>query len=73
MERLVHVGCTLFIVAFWFALVALLSGCAAIVGIKEYRGSDGSVMKFVTGYDVGATANGVDTVENTRGIRPTEK
>lgn len=49
-------------------LAATLTGCAALIGIKEYKGSDGSVMKFVTGYDIGASASGVDTIDNRKGI-----
>lgn len=61
MRRLMVVLCAMF----WWSV---LSGCAALVGIKEYRGSDGSVMKFVTGYDVGASASGIDTIDNRKAI-----
>lgn len=49
-----------------------LTACAGplLLGIKEYRGSDGSVTKFITGADFGLSLNGIDTVENVRGIRP---
>lgn len=52
-----------------------LGGCAGplLLGIKEYRGSDGSVTKFITGADFSVSANGVDTVENIRGIKASEK
>lgn len=62
------VGAVLFSAAIWALVLSTLSGCAAMIGIKEYRGSDGSVMKFVTGYDIGASANAVDTIDNRRGI-----
>lgn len=47
-----------------------LTGCAAVLGIKEYQGSDGSRMVFVTGADFRIGANGVDTVDDSRGIKP---
>lgn len=51
--------------------VVCASGCFSLVtGIKSYKGSDGSEIQFVTGFDIGATANGTDTVNNTRGINP---
>ena len=56
------------VVAFNF----LATGCAGplLLGIKEYRGSDGSVTKFITGADFTIGANGTDTVSNHRGIEP---
>lgn len=47
----------------------ILSSCASIIGIKEYQSGDTKI-SFVTGYDVGAAFNGVDTVDNNRGIKP---
>ena len=55
----------------WAALCAAVvtqTGCAALVGIKEYKGSDGSVIKFVTGFDVGATATALDSKDDRQGI-----
>jgi hypothetical protein len=55
------------VVAFNFLTV----GCFPLItGIKEYKGSDGSVIKFVTGADITVGANGTDTVDNKRGIKP---
>jgi uncharacterized protein YceK len=52
-----------------FTCIYFLSGCASIIGIKEYQSGDTRI-SFVTGYDVGAAFNGVDTVDNNRGIKP---
>lgn len=52
-----------------------LTACAGplLLGVKEYQGSDGSVTKFMTGADFGISLNGIDTVENVRGIRPEDE
>lgn len=52
-------------------LAWLLSGCAAILGVKSYQSGDTKI-DFITGYDFGLGANGVDTVVNNRGIKPGE-
>ena len=49
----------------------LLSGCAALIGLKSYQSGDTKI-DFITGYDFGLGANGVDTVANNRGIKPGE-
>lgn len=54
-------------------LLIVTSGCAQILGVKKYKGSDGSVIEFTTGIDIGASLNQVDTVENTRGIKPSDQ
>lgn len=64
--------------AYYIVLAALIfsmllsTACAQIIGIKRYKGSDGSVMDFTTGIDIGASLNQVDTVHNERGIKPAE-
>ena len=52
-----------------------LTACAGplLLGVKEYQGSDGSRVKFITGADLGLSLNGIDTVENVRGINPEDK
>lgn len=60
----------LWIVAGLIVALQFLTGCAAVLGIKEYQGSDGSRMVFVTGADFRIGANGVDTVDDSRGIKP---
>lgn len=54
------------------AVILCLQGCAALIGIKEYKGSDGSVIKFVTGFDVGATATALDSKDDRQGINAKE-
>lgn len=56
----------------WAILAVWLQGCAALVGIKEYKGSDGSVIKFTTGFDIGASATAVDSLDNRKGINAKE-
>jgi hypothetical protein len=57
-----------------FAISAALTGCLgpAVLGLKSYTGSDGSRMDFITGADFNIGANGVDRVENQRGIQPSQ-
>jgi hypothetical protein len=49
--------------------VCLLSGCAvpAILGVKSYQSGDTKI-DFITGVDFGFGMNGIDTVNNNRGI-----
>ncbi len=62
---------TLIIIGLWFACLALLSGCIPLVtGIKKHTHSDGSVTEFITGADFTIGANGLDSVNNNRGIEP---
>ena len=50
--------------------VSLLSGCVPLItGIKEYKSGDTKI-SFISGFDVSAAANGIDTVDNNRGIKP---
>lgn len=56
----------------WAALAACtLSGCAALVGIKEWPTEHGPI-KFVTGFDLTAGASGVDSLDNRKGINAKE-
>ncbi len=62
-------------VLIWAVLIFLFlsaQGCIgpALFGVKEYQGSDGSVIKFITGADFTIGANGLDSVSNQRGIEP---
>ena len=46
------------------------TGCVpAILGIKEYKSGD-TTISFITGFDVGASASGTDTLDNNIGIKP---
>jgi hypothetical protein len=66
--RIAAIGCA----AFWFYVVSALSGCAVplLLGVKEVRTAGGTEVKFITGGDFRIGANGIDTVEDNRGIRP---
>lgn len=58
-------------IALGLIILSSLSGCVPIItGIKEYRSSDGTVISFITGGDFHVGANGTDTVQNRRGIAP---
>lgn len=64
-----YIGMFLFQIA---AIVILLtqSGCVPLLtGIKEYKSGDTKI-SFISGFDVSAAANGIDTVDNNRGIKP---
>ena len=64
----------------WAMLVSIVAalcvscfttGCFPLLtGVKEYQGSDGSKITFVTGFDTGVSFNGIDQVEDRRGIQP---
>ncbi len=46
------------------------AGCVpAILGVKRYQ-SGTTTIDFITGADITVGANGIDTVENNRGIKP---
>jgi hypothetical protein len=49
-----------------------LTGCAVplLLGVKEVRTAGGTEVKFITGGDFRIGANGIDTVEDNRGIKP---
>ena len=50
--------------------LSILSGCVPLVtGIKEYKSGD-TTISFITGFDVGASASGTDTLDNNIGIKP---
>ena len=61
----------------WWGIISL-TGCAAIAGVKSYEsgknadGSEWSKWSFTQGLDIGVTANAIDEVSNTRGIKPGE-
>ena len=60
---------------FWLGVILMfllfLQGCIPLVtGLKQYKGSDGSEMNFITGADITFGANGLDSVDNNRGIAP---
>lgn len=40
-----------------------------ITGIKEYKSGE-TTISFITGFDTSASLNGIDTVDNQRGIKP---
>lgn len=59
-----------------FLIVAIVvvmacTGCAvpAILGVKTYQSGDTRI-EFITGVDFGFGMNGVDKVDNNRGIAP---
>lgn len=60
----------------WWGIVSSLTGCAALAGVKSYEsgknadGSEWSKWSFTQGLDVGVSANAIDEVSNTRGIKP---
>lgn len=50
-----------------------LSGCVvpALLGVKSYQSGDTRI-EFITGVDFGIGMNGIDTVQNSRGVAPTK-
>jgi len=55
----------------WVLIGSLMAGCAVplLLGVKSYKSGDTEV-QFITGADFTIGANGVDTVDNARGIKP---
>ena len=54
-----------------FLCILNFSGCAALIGIKEYESKgDYTRVSFVTGYGFESNVTATDTVDNKRGIRP---
>ena len=50
--------------------VIALTGCVpAILGVKRYQ-SGTTTVDFITGADFSVGANGIDSVNNNRGIKP---
>jgi hypothetical protein len=46
-------------------------GCVPLItGLKQYKEADGSEWNFITGADITFGANGLDSVDNNRGINP---
>jgi len=56
---------------FFCLLLLATSGCAGplLLGLKSYQSGDTRI-EFITGADFTVGANGVDSVNNNRGIRP---
>lgn len=50
---------------------SMIQGCAvpALLGVKSYQSGDTKI-EFITGVDFGFGMNGVDQVQNSRGIAP---
>lgn len=60
------------VIALVFGLVcAATQGCAvpALLGVKSYQSGDTKI-EFITGVDFGIGMNGIDQVQNSRGIAP---
>lgn len=55
----------------WVVIAAWLQGCAALVGIKEWPTEHGPI-KFVTGFDIGATATALDSKDDRQGVNAKE-
>ena len=54
-------------------LCYLIMGCVPLItGVKSYKSGDTEI-DFITGLDLGAEVNGIDRVEDKRGIAPREK
>lgn len=63
-------GFGLLVVAAAALVVSCTSGCVpALLGVKRIQSGDTTV-EFITGADVTVGANGVDSVNNNRGIDP---
>ena len=54
-----------------YLIMAALTGCSALVGIKEWPTKNGPI-RFVTGVDFSFGAHGLDTIDDNRGIKPTQ-
>lgn len=55
-----------------FAVVLLCSSAFVQGCVKRIETSGGTKIDFITGFDVGASLNGIDTVQNQRGIKPAD-
>lgn len=54
----------------WAVIISSLTGCAsALLGVKSYQSGDTRI-DFITGADFSFGANGIDSVDNNRGISP---
>lgn len=52
-------------------LFSMLTGCAALVGIKEYESKgDYTKISFVTGYGADMSVTASDSLNDQRGIKP---
>lgn len=56
---------------FWILVATFATGCAGpmLLGIKSYESGDTKI-NFLTGADFSFGINGVDTVNNQRGVQP---
>lgn len=54
------------------ALLFVSTGCSALVGIKEWPTKNGPI-RFVTGADFSIGGHGIDSIDDRRGIKPTEQ
>lgn len=52
-----------------FVFISLLTGCGALTGMKKVD-AWGFKAEFVTGADFHVGANGIDRVQDRRGIQP---
>lgn len=60
-------------VVLFFCCVFSLSGCVpAILGVKEIKTAGGTHISFITGAGASVSANGLDTINDNRGIKPSE-
>lgn len=50
------------------ALILNAIGCAPLLGLKSYQSGDTRI-EFITGADFSVGLNGIDTVNNNRGIQ----
>lgn len=64
----------LIVVALLAIACSALQGCAvpALLGVKSYQSGDTKI-DFITGVDFGFGMNGIDTVNNNRGIANEQK
>ncbi len=53
----------------WLSALTFAGCVPAILGVKRYQ-SGTTTIDFITGADITVGANGIDTVENNRGIKP---
>ena len=54
-------------------IVQFLTGCGPVLfGMKDFESTkEGYKINFITGFDTSASITGTDTLDNRKGIRPT--
>lgn len=58
-------------IVLWSAILYFCTGCMpAVFGVKEIQTAAGTNIKFITGGDFHIGGNGVDTIDDRRGIKP---